>query len=216
VPHRTLDQRVRQGSRARRDAARSSAREAILQAAGELLLEVGYEAFSLRRVAERVGYSATAIYRHFADKDALTYAVTEEGFRLFTARLRAAGSGRTDPFEWLEAMGLAYIEFGLEHPVYYRVMFMERPHLLWRRHPDRPGSRMENFAVLRAAVEAAIASGRTSETDALAISNALWAQTHGTVALALSMPHMPARQARAFGAIGVAALVRGLERGERQ
>jgi hypothetical protein len=75
---------------------------------------------------------------------------------------------------------------------------------------------MESFAVLRAAVEAAIASGRTSETDALAISNALWAQTHGTVALALSMPHMPARQARAFGAIGVAALVRGLERGERQ
>jgi AcrR family transcriptional regulator len=212
VEHRTLDQRVRQGSRARRAAARSSARDAILQAAGELLLAVGYEAFSLRKVAERVGYSATAIYRHFADKDALLYAVTEEGFRLFAARLREAGTGRTDPFEWLQAMGLAYIDFGLEHPVYYRVMFMERPDLLWRRLPDRPGSRMESFGVLRAAVEAAIASGRTIETDGLAISNALWAQTHGTVALALSLPHMPARQARAFGALGLAGILRGLER----
>ena len=204
MPKRTLNQRVRQGSRARREAARSSVRDAILQAAGELLLEVGYDAFSLRKVAERVGYSATAIYRHFADRDALLYAVTEEGFRLFTARLRSAGAGEADPFEWLQAMGLAYIDFGLEHPVYYRVMFMERPDLLRRRLPDRPGSRMESFGVLRAAVEAAVTTGRTIDTDVLAISNALWAQTHGTVALALSMPHMPARQARAFGAIGVA------------
>jgi AcrR family transcriptional regulator len=211
VLRRTLNQRVKQGSRTRREAARSSVRNAILQAAGELLLEVGHDAFSLRKVAERVGYSATAIYRHFADKDALLYAVTEEGFRLFTSRLRSAGSGRSDPFAWLQAMGLAYIEFGLENPVYYRVMFMERPDLLLRRLPDRPGSRMESFGVLRAAVEAAVATGRTVDTDVLAISNALWAQTHGTVALALSMPHMPARQARAFGAIGVAAMVRGLQ-----
>lgn len=207
---RTLNQRVSQRSRARRQVARSSVRNTILQAAGELLLELGHEAFSLRKVAERVGYSATAIYRHFADKDALLYAVTEEGFRLFTAQLRAADAGGSDPFDRLQAMGLAYIDFGLEHPVYYRVMFMARPDLLWRRLPDRPGSRIESFSVLRAAVEAAVATGRTVDTDTLAISNALWSQTHGTVALALSMPHMPKRQARHFGGIGVAAMMRGL------
>lgn len=173
---------------------------------------MGYEAFSLRKVAERAGYTATTIYRHFADKDALLYAVTEEAFRLFTAHLRTAGAGAPDPFEWLEAMGLAYIDFGLEQPIYYRVMFMARPDMLWRRQPDRPGSRMESFGVLRAAVEAAVATGRTIATDVLTISNALWAQTHGTVALALSMPHMPPRQARAFGALGVSAMVRGLQR----
>ncbi len=209
---RTLSQRVRQASRTRRDAARSSVREALLQAAGELLLEAGYDAFSLRKVAERVGYTATTIYRHFADKNALLYAVTEEGFRLFTAQLRAAGAGVPDPFDRLEALGRTYLDFGLEHPVDYRVMFMHRPDMLWRRTPDRPGSRMEGFGVLRAAVEAAVATGRAVETDVLAISNALWAQTHGAVALALSMPHMPARQARAFGALGVAAIVRGLKR----
>ncbi|MGH7630055.1 MAG: TetR/AcrR family transcriptional regulator [Gemmatimonadales bacterium] len=212
VSNRTLSQRVRQASRTRREAARSSVREALLRAAGELLLEAGYDAFSLRKVAERVGYTATTIYRHFADKDALLYAVTDEGFRLFAARLRGAGAGVPDPFDSLEAMGRAYIDFGLEHPVYYRVMFMERPDMLWRRSADRPGSRMESFGVLRAAVEAAVATGRTVEADVLAISNALWAQTHGAVALALSMPHMPARQARAFGTLGVGAIVRGLQR----
>lgn len=209
---RTLNQRVKQGSQRRRDATRASVENTILQAAGELLLEVGYEAFSLRKVAERIGYSATAIYRHFADKDALLYAVTEEGFRRFTASLRAAGSGEGDPFEWLQAMGFSYIDFGLEHPAYYRVMFMQRPDLLWRRRPDRPGSRMESFGALRAAVEAAVGTGRTVETDVLAVTNALWALTHGTVSLGLSMPHMPSRQVRAFGRLGVMAIIRGLQR----
>jgi AcrR family transcriptional regulator len=208
---KTLNQRVRLGSQNRREAARAAVRDSILEAAGELLLEVGYEAFSLRRVAERIGYSATAIYRHFADKDALLYGVTEEGFRLFTARLRAAGRGDGDPFSWLQAMGFAYIDFGLEHPAYYRVMFMHRPDLLWRRQADRPGSRMESFGVLRAAVEAAVNTGHTAETDVLAITNALWAHTHGTVALGLSMPHMPTRQVRTFGRLGVMAMVRGLQ-----
>jgi len=208
---RTLDQRVRHGSRTRRETARSAVRNAILQAASELLLEAGHDGFSLRKVAERVGYTATTIYRHFADKDALLYAVTEEAFQLLTARLQTAGAGVPDPFDRLQAMGLAYIDFGLEHPIWYRVMFMERPDMLWRRIPDRPGSRMERFGVLRAAVEAAVRTGRTVETNVLAIGNALWAQVHGTVALALSMPHMPARQARAFGAVGVRAMVSWLQ-----
>ena len=207
----TLSQRVREASRARRETASQSGRRAIVEAAADLLLAVGYEAFSLRKVAERVGFTATTIYRHFADKDALLYAVTEEGFRLFTDRLAAALATTSEPFGRLEAMAMAYINFGLEHPVYYRVMFMSRPDFLWRRHPDRPGSRMETFGMLRDAVEAAVATGRMGDIDVLAVSNALWAQTHGTVALALSIPHMPTRQARAFGALGVATFARGLK-----
>ena len=208
----TLTERVRKASQARRATARSSARQAILESAAELLLAAGYEAFSLRKVAERVGYTATTIYRHFANRDALLYAVTEEGFRLFTERLRAAGAALADPFDALEAMALAYIHFGLEQPVYYRMLFMSRPDLLWRRTPDRSGSRMDRLGMFRSAVQAAVASGRTAERDVLAISNALWAQTHGAVSLALSMPHLPSPQARAFGELGVVAFVRGIRR----
>ncbi len=210
--HERLSQRVRRASRQRRQAARAAAREAILQAASELLLELGYEAFSLRKLAERVGYTAPTIYRHFADKDALLYAITEEGFRLFTVRLQTAAAGMADPFDRLEATAIAYIDFGLEHPVQYRVLFMQRPDLLWRRSPDHAGSRMQTFGLLRTAVHAALGPGGATGAHMVAASNALWAQTHGTVALALSIPHMPPRQARAFGALGVGAIIKGLRR----
>jgi AcrR family transcriptional regulator len=201
---------VRQASRARRDSARLSTREGILAAAGELLVEGGTAALTLRRVAERVGYTATTIYRHFADKDALLYAITDETFQTFISRLRAAADTARDARTRLEAMALAYIEFGLEHPVHYRILFLERPDLLWRRDADRAGSRIESLGVFRSAVDDVLGAAGHAAPDGLAVSNALWALTHGTVALALAIPHMPPRQARAFGTLGVRALVSGL------
>jgi AcrR family transcriptional regulator len=211
-PRRNADERVRDASRTRRESARASARQAILRAASELLTAEGHEALSMRRVAESAGYTATTIYRHFPDKDALLYAVTEEGFRLLTARLASAG-GEPDPFASLEAVALAYIDFGLEHPVYYGVMFVSRPDQLWRRQPDQPGSRMNRFSTLRGAVAAALATRQSMASDVLTVSNALWAIAHGAVSLALAIPHLPARQVRAFGALAVRAFLRGIRTG---
>lgn len=211
-PRRNADERIRHASRTRRESTRASARQAILRAASELLTAEGYEALSLRRVAESAGYTATTIYRHFPDKDALLYAVTEEGFRLLTARLASAG-GEPDPFASLEAVALAYIDFGLEHPVYYGVMFVSRPDQLWQRQPDQPGSRMDRLSSLRGAVAAALATRQSMESDVLTVSNALWAITHGAVSLALAIPHLPARQVRAFGTLGVRAFLRGIRSG---
>lgn len=200
---------IREASRSRRESARASTRQAILRAASELLLAEGYGALSLRRVAERAGYTATTIYRHFHDKDALVYAVSEEGFRLLAARL-ASAAGEPDPFASLEAVALSYIDFGLEHPVYYEVMFVSHADQLWRRSPEQPASRMDRFSALRAAVAAALATRQSPESEVLAVSNALWAVTHGAVSLGLAMPHLPARQVRAFGALAVRAFLRGI------
>jgi AcrR family transcriptional regulator len=196
-------------SRSRRESARASTRQAILRATSELLLAEGYGALSLRRVAERAGYTATTIYRHFHDKDALVYAASEEGFRLLAARL-ASAAGEPDPFASLEAVALAYIDFGLEHPVYYGVMFVSHADQLWRRSPDQPASRIDRFSALRGAVAAALATRQFPESDVLAVSNALWAVTHGAVSLGLAMPHLPPRQVRAFGALAVRAFLRGI------
>jgi AcrR family transcriptional regulator len=211
-PRRNVDEGVRDASRNRRESARASARQTILRAASELLTAEGYEALSLRRVAESAGYTATTIYRYFRDKDALLYAVTEEGFHLLTSRL-ASAAGEPDPFASLEAVALAYIDFGLAHPMYYRVMFVSRPDQLWRRLPDQPGSRMDRFGTLRGAVAAALATRQSAESDVLTVSNALWAITHGAVSLALAIPHLPARQVRAFGALAVRAFLRGIRSG---
>ena len=194
----TLNARVRDSSRRRRQAEQLATREAILAAAGEILLEPGYEAFSLRQVAERVGFTPTTIYRHFEDKDDLVFAVTDEGFRIFGARLREAAAEQTDPFATIVALGHAYVGFGLEYPIYYRLMFMQRPDYLVSVPAGRKETRIASFNVLRSTVESAVATGQTRHTDAESISHALWALVHGIVALAISMPFLHPTGVRAM------------------
>ena len=86
----TQTQRLRQAIRHRRDQEKQELRQAILTAAGELFLEQGYERFSLRKVAERIGYSPTTIYLYFRDKDDLLFTVVDEGFVRFGQQLAAA------------------------------------------------------------------------------------------------------------------------------
>src|SRR5262249_15993754 len=113
----TRAHRLRQASRDRREQQKEDLRRMILDVAGELILEQGYEGFSMRRVAERIGYSATTIYRYYEDKDDLLFAVINEGFSEFARQLRGAAEGARDPLKRLEALGRAYIRFGLENPV---------------------------------------------------------------------------------------------------
>jgi AcrR family transcriptional regulator len=211
IPNMTnLNQRVRTGSRSRRESSRAAIRRTILEATRELLVQEGYEALSLRKVAERIGYTATTIYRHFQDKDALLYAATEDAFEQLAARLAAAADPASQPFQALERVALGYIDFGLDQPAHYRLLFMTRPDLLWHRAAGQPASRVERLGMLRASVARALATVSTSTRDVLAASNALWAVTHGTVALALSIPHLPRSQAREFGALATRAFLRGL------
>src|SRR5262245_25023610 len=120
----TQAHRVRQASRARREQQKEDLRRVILDAAGALFLEQGYEGFSMRRVAERIGYSATTIYRYYEDKDDLLFAVVNEGFSEFARQLTEAAENVSNPLKRIEALGQAYIRFGLENPVYYQMMFM--------------------------------------------------------------------------------------------
>src|SRR5262245_38488480 len=124
-------ERVRHASRERREQQKEGLRRTILKAAGELFLESGYEGFSMRRVAERIGYSATTIYRYYEDKDDLLFAVVHEGFVEFAQRLAAAAEDAASPLKRLEALGQAYVRFGLESPIYYQMMFMQRADLLF-------------------------------------------------------------------------------------
>src|SRR5436190_19184209 len=120
----TQAQRLQQAIRHRQNQEKLELRQAILREAGKLFLEQGYNHFSLRRVAERIGYSPTTIYLYFRDKDDLLFTVVDEGFARFGQQLAAAASTE-DPWERLIALGRAYVSFGLQNPVYYQLMFMQ-------------------------------------------------------------------------------------------
>jgi AcrR family transcriptional regulator len=94
-----------------------------MAAARDLLLEGGLEGLSMRKVAARCGLTATAIYRHFPDKDALLASTIDEAFGLFISYLSRALRER-EPLARLRAMGSQYFEFGREHHRYYRLIFM--------------------------------------------------------------------------------------------
>jgi AcrR family transcriptional regulator len=186
----TRDQRLRQASRRRRAADKQELRRAILEAASDLFLERGYEGFSLRQVAERIGYTPTTIYLYFTDKDALLFALLDNAFDRFGAALRQASEHVEDPVEKLEALGRAYVRFGLEHPQHYQLMFVVRSDFLLQARATETEPRIASFRVLQDAVELAMSSGALRQGDVEGTSLLLWSLMHGIVSLAISMPAM--------------------------
>jgi len=95
----------------------------ILDATRDLLLEEGVQGVSMRKVAIRVGVSATAIYRHYADKNALLEAAVIEGRRCLLRYFQRALTARTAG-ERLLLTGKQYLRFALRHPKEYQVLFL--------------------------------------------------------------------------------------------
>jgi AcrR family transcriptional regulator len=99
-------------------------REILLRAAIKLVNERGVEALTIRETARLAGVSHQAPYSHFADKAALLAAVAEQGFReLYDRMARAAERAGDDPDARLRAIGVEYVEFAVENPAQFRVMY---------------------------------------------------------------------------------------------
>jgi len=184
----TQAERLRKAIRHRQAQEKQELRQAILTAAGELFLEQGYERFSLRKVAERIGYSPTTIYLYFHNKDDLLFTVVDEGFVRFGQQLASAAESQDDPWERIIALGQAYITFALQNPVYYQLMFLQRTDFLTQRAVGESQPRIASFRVLQHAVQQAIDAGVLRPGDVESYSDVLWALVHGIASLALSMP----------------------------
>jgi AcrR family transcriptional regulator len=159
-----------------------TASEAIRDAAFELYDRYGLPGLSMRRVAERVDVTATALYRHFDGKDALVDAVAERGFELFAADLRRAPRARR-PVPRILQICERYRLFAIRKPNLFRLMFSTpRPGL--RRFPaDFAAHRSPVFDELRGAVEVAQRAGELPAGDSLEVALGIWAHVHGLVAL---------------------------------
>lgn len=168
----------------RREREREEVRRKILDAARDLFMSEGYEKVTMRRIAEAIEYSPTAIYLHFEDKDDLVLSLCRQDF----GRLLAAFEGQpppADPVEWIRQLGRAYAQFGLGSPNHYRFMFMTP---LPKDHcpaPTDPGH--QSFDVLRRAVAAAVESGAFRPGNVDTIAQVLWSAIHGTVALLITL-----------------------------
>src|SRR5438270_10585542 len=106
------------GSKERRERVKIETRQLILEVARQLFAENGFEAVTMRMIADQIEYSPTAIYVHFADKDSLMRELCAGDFRSMSAAVVRAHK-LEDPKERLRKLGRAYLEFALEHPHSY-------------------------------------------------------------------------------------------------
>lgn len=100
-------------------------RQGLLNAAAEMIHADGVDAVSMRKLADKVGVSRTALYHHFDGKQDLLCALAEDGFvrqrkLLHEVMLQAA---EQEPRQMLEAYVKTYIDFAVKNPAYYGLMF---------------------------------------------------------------------------------------------
>jgi AcrR family transcriptional regulator len=171
------------GSHERRTRERADTRQKILDAAREMFVQHGYEATTMRAIAEQIEYTPTAIYHHFRNKEALLAALCNADFLALAGAFQRIGRIE-DPVERLRRVGSAYVDFALEHPMQYQLMFMTQHPLVAEKDPM--GDPRENaYAFLRQTCVDAIATGRLrpdfQDPDELA--QIAWASLHGLMAL---------------------------------
>lgn len=99
-------------------------RVALIEAALDIIDEIGPQGLTIRKVAQRAGVSHAAPYRHFTGKDELILAVVERGFELLNESMdRARAAAGDDRLAQFAAAGDAYVAFGMAYPAYYKVMY---------------------------------------------------------------------------------------------
>jgi AcrR family transcriptional regulator len=172
-----------QGPGGRRGYHHGNLREALIQAALDLIAKKGPAGFTFADAARSAGVSAAAPYRHFRDRDALIADVARRGFELFAVHLDSAwNNGRPDPFTAFENVGRAYLAFARDEPAYYSAMFEAGLSI-----DEGPGLREvaeRSFAVLRNASETLCARLPVEERPpALMMSLHIWALSHGIASL---------------------------------
>ena len=174
---------TRQNPGARRGYHHGNLREALIDAALNLIAQKGPAGFTFADAARSAGVSSAAPYRHFRDRDALVADVARRGFELFETRLGAAwNEGKPEPFRAFENVGRAYLAFARNEPAYYSAMFEAGVALDsdagLRQASDRA------FAVLRRASETLCAGAPAGQRPpALMMSLHVWALSHGIASL---------------------------------
>lgn len=183
------------GVKERREREKQELRDRILDAARAIFAAEGYDAVSMRRIAEQIEYSPAAIYSYFPDKESLFREICRNDFLSLLEQFKQASEIR-DPIERLWLTGQAYIEFGVSHPSHYRMMFMRNaPHI----PPDTEDLRrmgdpnQDGYAFTRATIEEGMAAGafRPEFDDAELVMQTVWAVVHGVTSIEITFRNDP-------------------------
>jgi AcrR family transcriptional regulator len=177
-------------SRNRLESDKENLRQEILDAAREMFVAEGYANVSMRKIADKIGYSPTTIYLYFKDKADLLHQICEESFANLAHNIISIQQLSANSLEKLR-MGLReYINFGLKHPSHYEIIFImpiEEPS-----EADYENSQGKvAFETLRRSVSRCVSDKLLKSNDIDLISQTLWAGIHGITSLLLAHRSFP-------------------------
>ncbi|WP_035967861.1 TetR/AcrR family transcriptional regulator [Bradyrhizobium sp. YR681] len=186
------------GTAERKGRERAEREHRIVAAARVIAEREGWDAVTIRRLAEEIEYSQPVLYSHFENRDAIVAAVAVEGFKELTVGLRQAASGSSGR-NALKNVATAYLAFGLSRPALYDAMFVLPTNLRFAEAGTRPE--------LQAGFEALAAVVSPFCVDVAVVTETFWAALHGLAELERSGRIRPSardeRIARVVRAIAV-------------
>lgn len=167
----------------RRKRQKEEMRASILEAAWQLVLQDGWQALSIRKIADAIEYSAPVIYDHFANKEAILLELTKQGFRKLNTELVKAKEGALNSERQIEAMAYAYWKFAFDNTAYYQVMYgLGIPSC----ETVNQISELSTFSeLILQPIREMLTSSQKAETDPFLKLHTFWSMLHGLISINL-------------------------------
>jgi len=156
-------------------------RSSILEAAWQLVVQDGWQALSIRKIAEAIEYSVPVIYDHFENKEAILLELTKQGFQKLNEELVKAKDGAATPEEQIEAMAYAYWKFAFHHKAYYQVMYGLGIPSCETVNQIRELGTFSDLILLP--IREVIATGKSPDTDGFLKLHTFWSMLHGLISI---------------------------------
>ncbi len=168
-------------------------RAELLAAAERIFTKEGYEGATIRKIAEEVGVSSTAIYMYFQDKSQIMLEICVGVLGDLEGRYATICAGVADPVEGLRGVLREMLRFGFEQPTAYQLLYCVVPRELNERRNALIGPYSRRcFGHVQSMVEAAISAGLLRpDLEARAVAEALVSACHGAISIRLGNPYAP-------------------------
>lgn len=161
-------------------------RDRILYISRHMLFEEGYKSLSMRKIAKQANVTATSIYLYFESKDHLLHTLIEESIEELSRYIENRALPLTDTVERFEAIIKAYVEFGMNYPEKYEIIYMVRPEAMARYPKEKFRKARRCYELLVETIEDGVSKNMMEVSQPLTAAYSVWAQLHGIVSVVLN------------------------------
>ncbi len=168
----------------RKEREKEELKATILKAAHDLFLEKGVDKTSIRNIADKIEYSPGIIYHYFKDKSEIFHALHQQGFSMMNDRMVPLFSV-SDPMERLKAMGRNYVDFALQNPGMYDLMFIKVTPMdhIQDEGIEKWKEGSQTFNGLRTTIADCIKAGYFKDQEVEPLAYMVWSTVHGLASL---------------------------------